>query len=91
MVTDYAFAVSIFFIGYLICEVPSNLVLTRSRPSLYLSTIMVLWGGLACCMAALQNYRGILALRFFLGCMEAGFFPGVLFLMSCWYKKNEIG
>jgi len=89
--SGYALALSIFFIGYLCCEVPSNLLLTRARPSWYLSGIMVVWGALCACMATLKTYSGLLALRFFLGCVEAGFFPGVLFIMSCWYKKNEIG
>jgi MFS family permease len=52
---------------------------------------MVVWGALCACMATLKTYHGLLALRFFLGCIEAGFFPGVLFIMSCWYKKEEIG
>lgn len=42
-------------------------------------------------MSVAKNYETMLALRFLLGAIEAGFFPGVLFLMSCWYKKSEIG
>ena len=42
-------------------------------------------------MSQVQSYRGILACRFFLGIIEAGFFPGVLYIMTCWYKRNEIG
>ena len=82
---------SIFFIGYLICEVPSNLLLVRSRPSWYLPGIMIIWGMLSAVMSVVKNYEGMLALRFFLGAIEAGFFPGVLFLMTCWYKKSEVG
>lgn len=82
---------SIFFIGYLICEVPSNLLLTRSRPSLYLPGIMVLWGMMCALMSVVKSYSGALAIRFFLGCIEAGMFPGVLFVMTCWYKKAEVG
>lgn len=89
--SEYAMLLSIFFIGYLICEVPSNLILTRSRPSWYLPGIMIVWGTVCSCMSAARNYEGMLAMRFFLGCIEAGFFPGVLYLMTCWYKKAEIG
>lgn len=89
--SEYAMLLSIFFIGYLVCEVPSNLILTRSRPSWYLPGIMIVWGAVCSCMAAARNYEGMLAMRFFLGCIEAGFFPGVLYLMTCWYKKTEIG
>ncbi|KPM37791.1 hypothetical protein AK830_g8772 [Neonectria ditissima] len=88
---QYAMLLSIFFIGYLICEVPSNMILTRSRPSLYLPGIMIVWGAICAVMSVVHNYQGMLALRFFLGAIEAGFFPGVLYLMTCWYKKAEIG
>lgn len=89
--SEYAMLLSVFFIGYLVCEVPSNLLLTRSRPSWYLPGIMIVWGAVCSCMSAAKNYEGMLAMRFFLGCIEAGFFPGVLYLMTCWYKKAEIG
>ncbi|KAK2756356.1 vitamin H transporter [Colletotrichum kahawae] len=73
------------------CEVPSNMILTRSRPSWYLPGIMIIWGAICAVMSVVKNYQGMLALRFFLGCIEAGFFPGVLYVMTCWYKKAEIG
>ncbi|KAJ0327587.1 hypothetical protein COL922a_013449 [Colletotrichum nupharicola] len=88
---QYAMLLSIFFIGYLVCEVPSNMILTRSRPSWYLPGIMIIWGAICAVMSVVKNYQGMLALRFFLGCIEAGFFPGVLYVMTCWYKKAEIG
>ncbi|KAI9048381.1 hypothetical protein LZ554_007217 [Drepanopeziza brunnea f. sp. 'monogermtubi'] len=87
----YAWVISIFFFGYLIMEVPSNMILSRSRPSLFLPFIMLVWGALSAAMASVQNYGSILAFRFVLGCIESGFFPGVLFMLSCWYKTEEIG
>lgn len=72
-------------------EVPSNMVLSRSRPSVFLPTIMIIWGALSAAMACVHNYGSLLAFRFVLGCIESGFFPGVLFVMSCWYKTAEIG
>ncbi|KAL0930368.1 putative vitamin H transporter [Colletotrichum truncatum] len=86
---DYNWALSIFFFGYVLFEVPSNMILSRSRPSVFLPSIMGLWGALCCCMAAVNNFAGLCALRFVLGCVEAGFAPGVLFLMSTWYTKLE--
>ncbi|TEA17049.1 putative transporter [Colletotrichum sidae] len=88
---QYAMLLSIFFIGYLACEVPSNMILTRSQPSWYLPGIMIIWGSICAVMSVVKNYHGMLALRFFLGCIEAGFSPGVLYVMTCWYKKEEIG
>lgn len=67
------------------------MILTRSRPSWYLPGIMIIWGAICAVMSVVKNYQGMLALRFFLGCIEAGFFPGVLYVMTCWYKKAEIG
>ena len=52
---------------------------------------MLVWGALSAIMACAPNYGSLLAFRFILGCVESGFFPGVLFVMSCWYKTAEIG
>ena len=50
---------------------------------------MVLWGTLTCLMAVVQDYKHVLVLRIFIGCIEAGFAPGVLLLISSWYKRSE--
>ncbi|KAI6085883.1 major facilitator superfamily domain-containing protein [Hypoxylon rubiginosum] len=89
--SNYSMLISIFFIGYLILEVPSNILLSKCRPSLYLAGIMAVWGALVAGMSQVKNYHGILIFRFFLGMIEAGFMPGVMFLMSCWYTKSELG
>lgn len=87
----YSLALSLFFITYLLMEVPSNMILSRSKPSLYLPGIMLLWGSLATAMGGTPNFGGLVAFRLVLGGIESGFFPGVLFLLSCWYKPAEIG
>jgi MFS family permease len=83
--------ISIFFIGYLLFEIPSNMILARCPPSWYLPGLMAAWGALVAGMSQVKNYNGILVCRFFLGIIESGFMPGVMYLMSCWYKRNEIG
>ncbi|RSM15864.1 hypothetical protein CDV31_004806 [Fusarium ambrosium] len=88
---NYAWVLSIFFFGYLICEVPSNMILSRSRPSIFLPGIMLVWGALSALMSISKSYGALLAFRFILGCVEAGFFPGVLYLLSCWYTRAELG
>lgn len=89
---EYANLISIFFVGYILCEIPSNMILAKlPRPSYYVPTIMLIWGSVLCAMSQVQNYAGIMACRFFLGCFEAGLVPGVLFIMTTWYKKAEIG
>lgn len=87
----YAWILSIFFFGYLICEIPSNMILSRSRPSIFLPSIMLVWGCLSAIMSVSNTYGAMLAFRFILGCIEAGFFPGVLYLLSCWYTTAELG
>ncbi|RPA94805.1 major facilitator superfamily transporter [Choiromyces venosus 120613-1] len=95
----YAWILSIFFFGYLLCEVPSNMILSRSQPSIFLPGIMLLWGydlikgksALCAVMSVSNSYGAMLGFRFVLGCIESGFFPGVLYLLSCWYKKAELG
>ena len=86
---EYSLALVMFFISYIVFEVPSNLIITRVRPSIYLCTAMALWGIVTCCMAAVKNLGGLLALRFVLGVLEASFAPGISLMLSSWYKKDE--
>ncbi|KAG1878758.1 MFS general substrate transporter [Suillus tomentosus] len=83
---------SIFFVGYLFTQAPSNMILHHmKRPSLYLSGCMITWAAITMCMSAVQTYRAALILRFFIGFVEAAFFPGAIFLLSRWYKRDELG
>ncbi|KAK5805766.1 hypothetical protein VI817_000024 [Penicillium citrinum] len=86
---QYSIALVVFFVGYVLFEVPSNLALGRSRPSIFLPSIMILWGALTCVMAAVKSFTHLVVLRTILGCIEAGFAPGVLLLISSWYKQTE--
>ncbi|UNI15667.1 hypothetical protein JDV02_002178 [Purpureocillium takamizusanense] len=88
--SDYSLAVSIFFVGYLLLEVPSNMILNRTRPSLYLPGLMIVWGGMVVAYVGVNTKAHLIALRFCLGLLEAGYFPGVLLFMSNWYKKTEL-
>ncbi|KAG7530603.1 hypothetical protein FFLO_04905 [Filobasidium floriforme] len=88
--SEYSLALSIFFVGYLLAEVPSNMLLARSRPSIFLPALMFTWGCCSIAAKGIHNTAGLVAFRFFLGIIEAGFFPGVILLLSCWYKPNEL-
>ncbi|KFY20081.1 hypothetical protein V491_04006 [Pseudogymnoascus sp. VKM F-3775] len=88
--SDYSLALSIFFVGYLLLEVPSNMILSRTRPSLYLPSLMLIWGCLVIAYVGINSKEALVGLRFSLGLVEAGFFPGVLLFMSNWYKKTEL-
>ena len=76
-------------VGYLLMQLPSNMLITRLRPSLYLTTAMMLWGGVSACNAATQKFSDLIVVRFLLGFVEAPFFPGAVFLMSSWYTRAD--
>ncbi|RQM05622.1 hypothetical protein DH86_00001654 [Scytalidium sp. 3C] len=85
-------AVSILFVGYLLMQVPSNLYLNKiGKPALYLPGCMIVWGIISACTAACQSYGGLVACRFMLGFVEAAYFPGCLYYLSCWYTRKELG
>ena len=90
--TQYLTALSILFVGYILMQIPSNLFLNKiGKPALYLPTVMILWGMISAATAGAQSYGGLLAIRFFLGFVEAAYFPGCLFFLSCWYTRKELG
>ncbi|KAG9957844.1 MFS general substrate transporter, partial [Aureobasidium melanogenum] len=88
--TQYNTIISIFFVGYILTQVPTNMVLDKVKPSVFLPVIMCCWGAVSACSGAVQNYQGMICLRFCLGFVEAPFFPGSLFLFSSWYTKKEL-
>lgn len=88
--TDFNLATSIFFVGYLLMQLPSNMLITRLRPSIYLGTACCLWGVVSTCNAAVHDFKSLIVVRFFLGFVEAPFFPGAIFLMSSWYTRAEL-
>ncbi|KAK6196675.1 hypothetical protein LQW54_011290 [Pestalotiopsis sp. IQ-011] len=87
---EYNVAISVLFAGYIALQIPSNMILTRVRPSVYLPLCMALWGAVSACTAAVKDFHGLVACRFFLGFLEAPFFPGALFLLSAWYTPKEL-
>ncbi|OZJ02035.1 hypothetical protein BZG36_04953, partial [Bifiguratus adelaidae] len=87
---DYQTSLSILYVGYILMQVPSNLLLHKiGRPSIYLPTCVIIWGTLSALTAVAKNYRDIIVIRFFLGFIEAAFFPGALYVMSRFYTKKE--
>lgn len=67
------------------------MLLMKIKPSIYLSSIVWIWGCVVIGMSQSSSGKAFLAGRFFLGAIEAGLFPGALFLLTCWYTKREIG
>jgi len=84
----YGFGAGLFFIGYALCEVPSNLMLLRFGAKRWLARIMFTWGLLAAAMLFVRTPLEFNVLRFLLGMAEAGFFPGVVYYLTLWFPAR---
>jgi MFS family permease len=84
----YSFGAGIFFIGYSLFEVPSNLILARIGARLWIARIMITWGFIAAGMMFVRAPFSFYVLRFLLGVAEAGFFPGIIFYLSEWFPAE---
>lgn len=87
--TTFGFAAGIFFLGYLIFEVPSNIALNRFGGRRWLARIMVTWGVISTAIAFTPNAEVLILLRFLLGVAEAGFFPGIILYLTFWFPKRQ--
>lgn len=85
----YNVALVIFFVPYILAEIPSNILLKRFSPHLWLSACMFLFGLSTICQGLVHSYGGLLTTRFFLGLFESGMFPGCFYLIGMWYKRSE--
>lgn len=83
--TAYGFGAGIFFLGYIIFEIPSNLILEKVGPRRWIARIMVSWGLATMALAYAQGPKSFAALRFLLGAAEAGFFPGIILYLTYWF------
>ncbi|KAH6611729.1 major facilitator superfamily domain-containing protein [Chaetomium sp. MPI-SDFR-AT-0129] len=86
---QYLTGLTLYFIGYVLFEVPCNIVLKRTTPRFWLPTLTVVWGIVATLMGLVQNLTGFFIARFFLGVTESGLFPGVVYYFSMWYQRRE--
>ncbi|EXJ70701.1 uncharacterized protein A1O5_05691 [Cladophialophora psammophila CBS 110553] len=77
-------------VGYVIGEVPSNMILTRVRPSLWIPLMEVIWSILTFCVAKCNSASSIYALRFLIGLAEATFYPGMQYVIGSWYRRDEL-
>jgi ACS family tartrate transporter-like MFS transporter len=85
----YGFGAGIFFIGYALLEVPSNLILHKVGPRIWIARIMVTWGIISSCFAFISGPTSFYILRFLLGVAEAGFIPGILLYFTYWIPKQH--
>lgn len=88
---DYNIALAIFFPFYVAAEIPSNMMMKRLRPSVWLTIIMIAWATVVICMGFVSNFAGLAVARAFLGLAEGGLFPGVTYYITLWYARHECG
>ena len=89
--TAFGLGAGLFFVGYILFEVPSNLVLERVGARLWIARIMITWGLLSACTMLVTTPMQFYLVRFFLGVAEAGFLPGVLFYLTTWFPTYRRG
>ncbi|KAI9152276.1 transporter [Paramyrothecium foliicola] len=88
--TEFNTTVSILFVGYVLMQIPSNMLITKVKPGIYMSSWMLVWAAVSACTALVQNYEGLLVCRFFLGITEAPFYPGATYMLSIFYTRKEV-
>lgn len=89
--TIYGLGAGIFFLGYVIFEIPSNMVLVRVGPRLWISRIMITWGVISTLMMYVSTPAIFYILRFLLGAAEAGFIPAILYYLTIWFPASHRG
>jgi ACS family tartrate transporter-like MFS transporter len=87
--TIFGFGAGIFFWGYFLFEVPSNIVLDKVGARLWIARVMISWGIVSAAMAFVWNDTSFYVLRFLLGAAEAGFFPGIILYLSYWFPAQR--
>lgn len=86
---QYNTALALYFVAYVIFEVPANIILKRFDPRLWLPTLTLVWGIVSIGQGLVKNKAGLFGIRFLLGVTEAGLFPGVIYVFSVYYRRHE--
>ncbi|KAI0368132.1 MFS general substrate transporter [Pilatotrama ljubarskyi] len=87
---QFNIALTIFYVSYILVELPSNWVLKKFKPSRWLPFLVALWGTVTTLSGLVHNFSGLLAIRFFLGFCEGGLLPGIMLYLSTLYKRHEL-
>ncbi|HTM10658.1 MAG TPA: MFS transporter [Verrucomicrobiae bacterium] len=85
----YGLGASMFFVGYVLFEIPSNLIMQRVGARLWIARIMISWGAISSCMMFVTTTHAFYTMRFLLGAAEAGFFPGTILYLTHWIPAKE--
>ena len=87
--TIYGFGAGIFFLDYVLAEVPSNIILHKVGARIWIARILVTWGIVSACMMFVNSETTFYGLRFCLGVAEAGFFPGIIYFLMQWFPASR--
>ena len=87
--TQFGLLTGIFFLGYCLFEIPSNLLLHRIGARTWIARILLSWGMVAVLTGFVRNTPQLYAARFLLGVAEAGYFPGILLYLTYWFRRRE--
>lgn len=82
-------ALMVFLVGYFVFEIPSNMLLKRLRPSRWLAFLMFSWGAVTIGLGGVHSFAAAAGVRFLLGAVEAGLFPGLVYYLTFWYRHDE--
>ncbi|KAJ4472132.1 MFS general substrate transporter [Lentinula aciculospora] len=90
--TQYATCISVLFAGYIFMQVPSNLLMNAiPKPRLFMAAVVSLWGAISALTSLCDNFSHLVVCRFFLGFVEAAFYPSAVYYLSRWYTRREVG
>lgn len=88
---DLNYLTTYWNIGYIIGQLPSQYIMTKIRPSIWLPTLEIIWSILVMGMAGAKNVQTVYVLRFFIGFLEASAYPGIMTILGSWYTPQELG
>ncbi|KAI2433615.1 hypothetical protein LOZ19_005422, partial [Ophidiomyces ophidiicola] len=86
----YSIVLLVFFVTYFIFEIPSNIALRKVGAAVWLSFLAMSWGIVIMCAGFVKSWVPLIVIRLLLGLFEAGFFPGCMYLISCWYRRYQV-
>jgi len=86
---QFGLLVGVFFFGYFLCEIPSNLLLHKIGARIWIARILISWGVIAALTGVVHSVSQLYVARFLLGVMEAGFFPGIVLYLTYWFRQCE--
>ena len=87
--TEWSAGISLFYVGYIIAQVPGNIIIAKGKPRILLPCCMLAWSAVTICMPAMKSPWAFCLCRFLVGLTEGPFLPAVSLLTSSWYTKHE--